>query len=358
MNEFFVSLLLILIFLFSIFFRTPFVLTTVIIGTILSILHNFYNFEINLGNLKIFSDIAISLIFFSLGLGYTMDSFIKILKKSFISSLIDLINFFLPCIIFYILTREAILSLVIGLCLYPSSTAITVKILEFQKKLATRLTDLIIGILLFEDIFIIITISIIFISTKSKILLSSLLYSILILLIIYVISRKIFSQHYLILEKHLQEESGVFFIFGYFLLLHYISKIFDLPELLIVFLGAILIPTPLSNSIKSKIEFIKNLSIGIFILEFISQTKIYLNHTNFKILIMLPFLIFIKSLSLLLSLKLLNIKYKKEDIFYLLPRGEFSAYIAKLSNIEPLAFTIILLSNILVLPIYRRNYKN
>lgn len=73
---------------------------------------------------------------------------------------------------------------------------------------------------------------------------------------------------------------------------------------------------------------------------------------------MLPFLIFIKSLSLLLSLKLLNIKYKKEDIFYLLPRGEFSAYIAKLSNIEPLAFTIILLSNILVLPIYRRNYKN
>ncbi|MFN4219664.1 MAG: cation:proton antiporter [bacterium] len=366
LNEILFSVLLLVIFFVSAYLKTSFVLISVMMGTFVSLIYNFYGIQFKLGAVEIFSELAIALIFFSLGLGYNVESFFKIIKKSFIGSLIDLLNFTTPFLLVYLVTKDLFLSFIISLCLYPSSTAIVIKILEFQKKLAGKLADLIIGILIFEDIFLIISLSFLsfFLFNESQTKISSFLYLPIILSLIFLISKTILTRYSNLIDKYLQEEIGIFFALGYFLLIFYICKIFHLPELLIVFLSALSIPKSTSNYVKNKIEHLKNFSIGVFILGFILETKIgqfsISQISNYTILLALPFFVVLKILTLNLALKNAGIKYKKEDNLLLVGRGEFSAYIAKIANIDLIAFISIFISNFLVFFLFlnKRKQKN
>lgn len=357
-NELLFSALLLITFILSAYFRISFVLILVIIAALVSFIYNLLGIQFKLGNLSIFSDFAISLIFFSLGLGYNIESFFKIIKKSFLGSLIDLLNFVIPLFIVYVITKDLFLSLVVSLCLYPSSTVIVVKILEFQKKLASKLADLIIGILIFEDIFLIIALSFLsfLLANENQITILNILYLLSILLLIFVISKTILAKYSYVVDKYLQEEIGIFFSLGYFLLLFYISKILNLPKLLLIFLGALFIPKSTSNYIKNKIEHLKNFSIGALILGFMLETQFGQFH-NYILLLTLPFFTIFKIFTLNLVLKNSGIKYKKEDSLLLVGRGEFSAYIAKTASIDLIAFISILISNLLSLILFLNRRK-
>lgn len=348
MNEIVVSILLILIFFISIYMKSSFIIITVLIGGTISVISSIYGYNFELGKLSFFSEIAISFIFFSLGLGYSINSFAKNLKKTIVASLIDLLNFFIPFIIIYISTQNLIISFGFSLAIYPSSTAITVKILEFKKKLVSKVADVIVGILIFEDIVIIVTLYLIQALNQSKFGLSYvIILSAISLLTIYLLSKFIFERKSLILERYIQEESGIFLVLGYFLCLHFTCSYFEIPETLTMFIAGLLIPISISTHIKPKIETLKNFSIGLFILEFMTNTKISMENINYILLILLPILVLLKVFFTFLAFKLSKIKFNIEDNLYTLPRGEFTAYISKIYNIEFISFISIIFSNLI-----------
>ncbi|MCX7758572.1 MAG: cation:proton antiporter [bacterium] len=352
MNEILVSIIMVMIFLLSIILRVSFVLVSILIGSLIAILNSFYNFNFSIEGLSIFSETAISFIFFSLGLGYTIEAFISNLKKSLVSSLFDLFNLFIPFVILYIITKDFFLSFILGICLYPSSTAIVVKILEFQKKLVSKAAEIMIGILLFEDIILIMILSILslYSLSQNKSPIITIILTIVVIILIFFLSKFVINRYSPFLERYIQEEIGIFFILGYFLLLYSLSKILHLPEVLIMFFSSLFISQNVSNSIRPKLEPLKNFSIGLFILDFMSKTKLNVEVSlNYTILLLIPLFTVLKILTTYWAFKYSKIKFKKEDIIFFLPRGEFSAYISKFANIEIFAFISILLSNIIVL---------
>ncbi len=341
------SLLLLIIFILSLLFRSSFVLISILIGSFIAILNNFYNLDFNIGDFKIFSEIAISIIFFSLGLGYTFEGFYKNIKKTIFGSLMDLLNLLIPFFVTLIITHNFFLSLLVGLLIYPSSTAIVVKILEFRKKLASKAAEIMVGILLFEDIVLIVILSIL--SSKTSLFsLQTISLTVLCITTLFLFS-KLLNKYSLFFERYLQEESGIFFVLGYFLLIHYFCLYFHLPESLIIFLAGILIPQQISYTIKSKIEIFKNFSIGIFVIDFLMKTKFELITIPNLILIITPLFVIIKILTIYLAFRKLKVKFKVEDLIYFLPRGEFSAYISKLGQLELVAFISIIFSNLITL---------
>lgn len=309
-----------------------------------------HSFHLSLGKLELFSDIAISLIFFSLGLGYSMESFKKNLKKTMVSSVIDLLNLIVPFVLMYILTKQYFISFTIALMVYPSSTAIIIKILESQKKLASKLADTIIGILLFEDIVLILVLAFLQASSQQTNPITTTIISLILIVLIYIFCELVLKKHSLILERYIQEEVGVFLILGFFLLVHFICHKFILPEPLIMFASGLLFPVSISNYLKPKIEAVKNFSIGLFILDFMLKTQITKQaDINYYLLILAILCSFIKIITFYFSLKISKIKHSSEDIIYFLPRGEFTVYISKISNLEYFAFFTIILSNLIVM---------
>ncbi|MCS7164706.1 MAG: cation:proton antiporter [Candidatus Calescibacterium sp.] len=350
MTEIYLSISIILVFLFSLVLRSSFVLTSIFIGSLIALLKSYYNFHFSTGSFEIFSEIAISFIFFSLGLGYTLDAFLRNLKRTVVPSILDLLNLFVPFTITYLITKDFFFSFALGMCLYPSSTAIVVKVLEFHKKLASKSTDIIIGILLFEDIILIALLSFLTIFSAHKSSFSSVILSILIISVLFTIWKFVLSKRPLITERYLQEDVGIFFSFGYFLFLYFICKKFGLPELLIMFSAALFIPTDISNMIKSKLEPIKNFSVGIFIIDFTSRINLgVLNSIDYRVLILVPLFVFLKIITIYLAFRYARIKYKREDVIFFIPRGEFTAYISKLANLEIFGFLAIILSNTIAL---------
>lgn len=347
MEKIWISLLFLIIFVLSLFFKSSFVLISILIGSFIAILNNLYSLDFNIGDFKIFSEIAISLIFFSLGLGYSFEGFYKNIKNTIFGSLVDLLNLLIPFFITLVITHNLFLSLLVGLLIYPSSTAIIVKILEFRKKLASKAAEIMVGILLFEDIILIVILSIL--SSKTSLFsLQTIFLTVLCITILFLFS-KLINRYLLFFERYLQEEIGIFFILGYFFFIHYFCTYFHLPESLIIFLSGILIPQQISYTIKSKIETFKNFSIGIFIIDFLIETEFKLTIISKLILILIPFFVIIKILTIYFAFKKSKIKFKLEDLIYFLPRGEFSAYISKLANLELVAFISIIFSNIITL---------
>ncbi len=349
MYEIMILISLIIVFFISANLKIPYVLASVITASFIVILNLKYNILNNqTGNLSIFSQIAIPLIFFSLGLGYNLKTFFNIIKKTFVPSLIDTLNLFVPFIILYLLTNEFFTSLVLGLILYPSSTAIVVKILEFQKKLVSKTTDIVIGILLFEDILLIIILTILDLQTKNQndLIILKIILTIFMILIIYLLSN-LLNKYSLFFEKYLQEEIGVLFIFGYFFIFFSVCEIFHLPEVLIMFLAGLSIPQQLSSTIKPKIEIIKNFSIAIFIMDFIFQSKITTD-LNIIILLLSLLFIFLKILTTYIGLLYSKTKIQIKEIFYLIPRGEFSVYFSsKFNGFEIIGLSLVVLSNLI-----------
>ncbi len=95
---------------------------------------------------------AIALLFFFIGLEYSFErlaGMLRVIKPGLIDFIL---NFFPILALAYLLSKDLILSLVLASALYPSSTAITVKLLMDYKRLIFPEADFMIGLVSLEDL--------------------------------------------------------------------------------------------------------------------------------------------------------------------------------------------------------------
>ncbi|NPA12544.1 MAG: cation:proton antiporter [Aquificae bacterium] len=103
--------------------------------------------------IEIFSEIGVVLLFFYLGLEFNIDRAIATAKRIWSVGLIDLFfNFFVVFGLMLLLGFDLFTSILAGGVAYASSSAITTKIIVDNHRIANPETELILGLMVFEDI--------------------------------------------------------------------------------------------------------------------------------------------------------------------------------------------------------------
>ncbi|MBK3331769.1 cation:proton antiporter [Persephonella atlantica] len=103
--------------------------------------------------IEIFSEIGIVLLFFYLGLEFNLQRAMSTAKKIWSIGLLDLFfNFFLIFSMMMMMGFDLFTSILAGGVAYASSSAITTKIIVDNRRIANPETELILGLMVFEDI--------------------------------------------------------------------------------------------------------------------------------------------------------------------------------------------------------------
>ncbi len=103
--------------------------------------------------IEVFSEIGIVLLFFYLGLEFNIDRAIQTAKKIWSVGLIDFVlGFGIVSLAMYLMGFDTFTSLLTGGVAYASSSAITTKIIVDNHRIANPETELILGLMVFEDI--------------------------------------------------------------------------------------------------------------------------------------------------------------------------------------------------------------
>ncbi|MFN2341482.1 MAG: cation:proton antiporter [Halanaerobium sp.] len=105
------------------------------------------------GALLVIAETGIVLLFFLLGLEYPLDKMIKIAKKIWFGGVLDIgVNLVIPMLAAYYVSLSWPAAFLVGGVTYASSSSITLKMLEDQKRFANPESDYMIALLIFEDI--------------------------------------------------------------------------------------------------------------------------------------------------------------------------------------------------------------
>lgn len=110
--------------------------------------------------LTIFEYLAITLLFFFIGLSYSFERLAGMTKIVVPGLLGFVFNFFPPLLLSYLFTKDLLFSLVMGAVIYPTSTAITAKLLIDYRRLINPEAEFLVGLLIFEDLISIVLLSI------------------------------------------------------------------------------------------------------------------------------------------------------------------------------------------------------
>jgi K+:H+ antiporter subunit KhtU len=129
--------------------RVPSILIYIIIGLSLGAFVNKRSESI----LNIFSEVGLILLFFFLGLEFSIERIHSVARRIWAAGIIDLIiNFGLGFSIGYFLHFNILARVFLGAITYASSSAIILKLLVDLKRSANVETEVILGISIFEDI--------------------------------------------------------------------------------------------------------------------------------------------------------------------------------------------------------------
>ncbi len=155
--EYVSSLALVLVFmsigfLVSKALNLTYILGYVILGIIYGLAFTFEKDAIHL-----ISEIAVMLLFFFIGLEFSIGKIKPIFRNILWVSLMDLLaNFLLSFLIFLKVSGDVRTAMIMGAILYPSSSIIIVKLLESRRRLSNIEVPIIFGVLIFEDIFMVV----------------------------------------------------------------------------------------------------------------------------------------------------------------------------------------------------------
>ena len=129
--------------------RVPSILIYIILGLSLGAFVN----KRSEGILNIFSELGLILLFFFLGLEFSIERILSVARRIWGAGILDvIINFGLGFLTGYLLHFSVIACVFLGAITYASSSAIILKLLVDLKRSANVETEIILGILIFEDI--------------------------------------------------------------------------------------------------------------------------------------------------------------------------------------------------------------
>jgi len=330
-----VNLLLILMFFASYFLRKvniPPIVTFLFIGFSAQIWIEKEGTEI----LEIFREAGIILLFFFIGLEYSLER-LKNVIRIWKPALVDLIINFIP--VFFLAKAfgfSTVTSLLIAGAFYPSSTSIVAKLLMDFRRLALPEAELLIGILIFEDLFSILLISAMVplkqIGTvdPSVVFLSTL--KLLAVLILFLFLHRYVNPRIRgFLERASEDENFIFFLLGFILLIGFTFRATGLSEVLGAFLAGVLVPEGRSmQNIERHLSAFKELSIGVFFFFFAFESDLSLPENILPLIVLAGAGILLKVLSTYIASILYGMKKRSviRTSLSFIPRGEFSVIIA------------------------------
>ena len=352
-----IGLFFVILFVFSYYFRLSYIFPTII----LSIISGFFYLILSKQNLEI-SDLTNSLsffydnvfifLFFTLGLGYNFRKIYQILLRSIVPSLLDLLNFFLPWVVFYLFLKDFLVSFILALILYPSSTSIIVKKLENYKLLFSKQADFLLGVLLFEDLILIILLS--FISLKKFYFSMFFIGVILFAGFIYILNR-LCDKYKKELDLIMDSDLGIFLVIGvllFFVWLFY--YVFYIPYFISSFVLGLSINEYVANRVRLRIDVFKDLSLASYMFVFFFTSIV-----NYKgigklvdvhVLLVFVILLFFKFITTYFGGRIFGISKKRLSFVSLLSmiRGEFSIVaVSFIPNYFLLALISVVLTNLL-----------
>ena len=306
--------------------------------------------------IELFKEAGIILLFFFIGLEYSFER-LKNMVSIWKPGLADLLLNFVPI---FLLARlfgfDLVTSLLIAGVFYPSSTSIVAKLLMDFKRLASPEAELLIGILIFEDLVSIILLSVLipvveFGSLEPKTLPVSLLKILVVLIIFYILHRFLIPRIQPWLDRASEEESFVFFLLGFTMVVGVSFKDLGLSEALGAFLLGVLVPeTRIMENIEHHLSALKELSIGVFFFFFAYESELTVPENLQFVLLLILLGVLLKVVSTYVAAYLYGMKRKARlrTSLSFVPRGEFSVIIASLEPTVKLISIPFILSTALI----------
>jgi len=333
-------------------FKVPYILSFILAGLIGKLIFPTKIQE----TFTIFEHLAIVLLFFFIGLEYSFERLIG-MKRLLKPGIIDFLFNFLPAFgLSYLFTQNFLFSLAVGAIIYPSSTAITAKLLMDYKRLVNPEAEFLIGVLIFEDLISIILLSLItgFTlkgSSDAVGLIRGLLALLLVLILLYIgkgLSERFFSY----MDRKMEEDLVPFFVLGFLLVSSGISLSFGLSDALIAFMLGVIVPenSRVFGIIEKSLSELKDLSVGVFFFMFTFNSKLSFDFNPWFFIIIVFLSIITKFLSTYWGAHLYDIGNRAalRASLSFLQRGEFSVIFA--SFYEPaqsMAFLLVLITTLL-----------
>ncbi|RUM58288.1 MAG: cation:proton antiporter [Persephonella sp.] len=291
--------------------------------------------------LEVFSELGLVFLFFYLGLEFNIVRAIHTAKKIWSVGILDfLFNFGLIFLISKSLGFPLFQSVLIGGVAYASSSAITTKIIVDNHRIANPETELILGLMVFEDI--VAPILLAFISAVALGgELSPLNFGFIILKVILVfafaIGVAIFFKNHIanFIDRFIEEEIFTLFSFGGLILFAGITQFIGLSEALGAFLmGMIVSETGKSHDIEKIMFAIKDLAVAIFFFLFGASIK-FSSNIDFSFIVFMFVIVIVsilgKFLTGFLGALIYGLSKRKaiETGLTIVNRGEFSIAMSK-----------------------------
>jgi CPA2 family monovalent cation:H+ antiporter-2 len=305
-------------------------------------------------HLHFFVELGLILLFFFIGLEFNIDKLKAMTLRSWKAGIMDfVINFFPPLFLAKAFGMDWISATFIAVVLYPSSTSIIAKLLIDYKRLAFPETELILGILIFEDIVAVILLSILFGLSKGSVNFSDLLLNLLIMFGVVVLSivggKFILSKITDYLERILTGgEDLVLLMLGLLLIISGAFHSLGISEVLGAFiLGLTFGETHMAEEIEKSLHDLKELSMAIFFYNFGASIPEITAIPNWLLVIsLLIWAIIGKMLSTFLGGLLAGFSRKIafRASLQMIPRGEFSIVVSAMApkSLQPLNALLIL----------------
>ncbi len=341
-------------------FRFPYVLSFMLVGILLSLI--LAPQKDSPVMFKILEHIAVPLLFFFIGLDYSFEK-LRGAVKIFLPGIIDFIfNFVFPFLIIHFgFGLGFIDSFFLASVIYPTSTAITSKLLFDYKRLANLEAEFLINLLIFEDLVVILLLPFLYFFSGIKtedsfpdfqdyfLLIVKLIGIFLFFFILYRITKRLSD----FLDRISDEDIFIFLIFGAIILFSEIPNIIGVPaSVLSAFLLGVVIPeTKTKNRIELSISPIRELSIGVFFFLFGYKMDFTLEKINLTQLVFILAMTFVfKFASTYLSgiiYGLRKISALRGALSYCI-RGEFSFVILTLhEKIKGISFFALVVNIVL-----------
>jgi len=300
--------------------------------------------------LEIFSELGIVFLFFYLGLEFNIVRAVNTAKRIWSVGILDLFfNFILIFLVAHYLGFSLFQSLLIGGVAYASSSAITTKIIVDNHRIASPETELILGLMVFEDILAPILLAIISaVALGGQLSVSTFIILILKIFIVFAISIGIavYLKNHIsnFIDKFIEEEIFTLFSFGGLILFAGITKFLGLSEALGSFLmGMIVSETGKSHDVEKIMFAIKDLAVAIFFFLFGASIK-FSTGIDSKFLLILLLIILLSILGKFLTGFIGGLIYglsKRKSIstgLSIINRGEFSIAMSKFAPSNMLLF--------------------
>ena len=271
------------------FFKIPTIIAFILAGIFAG---KFIHEDITIERL---SDIGIILLFFYLGLEFNIARAIDVSKKIWVIGILDLgLNFGIMTLFLIILGFDTAIAFLGGAIAYASSSAITSKVIVDEKRIANPETEMILGLMVFEDILAPVMLAVLAgilsgqsleITTFGIILLKVLSVFSFVILLAITMKEKIGN----FIDKFLNEDIFILFAFGVLISFAGFTSYIGLSEALGAFLiGMLISETGKSEDVEKVLFSIRDFAVAIFFFVFgsniVFDSKLF-NVENLVILI-------------------------------------------------------------------------